>query len=89
MDLRVVSTGGRHRLDGDGACCELASAYLSHLAVRNFSSCTGRSYAFDRLHFGQFIHERGSGIRDAVPADLFDWLDWQARKPKCTGKVVG
>jgi site-specific recombinase XerD len=88
MDLRVVLTAGGHRLGGDGAFCELANAYLGHLVVRNFSACTVRSYAFDLLNFGRFIEEQGIGVGDVVPADLFDWLEWQARKPKRTGKVV-
>ncbi len=88
MDLRVVTTAGGHRLGGDGAFCELANAYLGHLGVRNFSACTVRSYAFDLLNFGRFIDERGIGLCDVVPSDMFDWLDWQAHKPRRTGKVV-
>ena len=44
---------------------------------------------FDLLNFGRFLNERDIAVGDVVPGDLFDWLDWQAkRKQKTTGKVL-
>ncbi len=88
MDLRVVAGKDGHRLGGDGAFCDLANSYLAHLRARSFSDNTVRAYAFDLLNFGRFITERGLAMTEVTPADLFDWLDWQARKAKSAGRVV-
>jgi integrase/recombinase XerC len=89
MELRVVVGAGGHRLCGDGPVTGLANAYLAHLQSRGFAPGTVRGYAFDLLNFCRFLGERGLSVDDVVPSDLFDWLDWQAkRKPKATGKVV-
>lgn len=88
MGLRVVAGKDGHRLGGDEAFCDLANSYLSHLSARSFSDNTVRAYAFDLLNFGRFMSERGLAITEVAPADLFDWLDWQAQKAKSAGKVV-
>lgn len=88
MDLRVVVTSDGHRLSGDGSFCDLANAYLAHLRARNFASATVRAYAFDLLNFGRYLAEREDDVQELGPADLFDWLDWQVKRRKATGKVV-
>lgn len=88
MGLRVVRSAGGHFLEGDAALCEVANRYLGHLLARAFSAATGRAYAFDLLNFGRFLEERGLSIAAVAPSDLFDYLDWQARRPAHRDKVV-
>jgi integrase/recombinase XerC len=79
MGIAVVSTEEGHRLSG-GPIADLANRYLAHLAVRGFSPGTVRGYAFDLLNFSRFLAERREEVSDVVATDLFDYLDWQAKK---------
>jgi site-specific recombinase XerD len=90
VELKAVSTVEGWRLEGDGPLVELANAYLAHLGSRAFSPATVRAYAFDLLNFGRFLADRELGPADVAPTDLFDYLDWQARRPgrQDGGKVV-
>jgi site-specific recombinase XerD len=50
---------------------------------------TVRAYAYDTLNFGRFCLERGYGLGDVTAADIFDWVDWQARGTRPgSGNVV-
>lgn len=88
MSVRVVGSDDGHRLVGDGPITELANRYLGHLGSRAFSPATVRAYAFDLLNFSRFLTERGVGLGDVVPTDLFDYLDWQARPMRDRGAKV-
>lgn len=88
MELAAVPTEEGHRLSGGDVLVELANRYLAHLGSRGFSAATVRAYAFDLLNFGRFLAERDLGPADVAPSDLFDYLDWQARRPNRRGKVV-
>lgn len=79
MPLRVVRSGGAHRLSGVGPLTEVTNRYLAHLEARGYSPGTVRSYAFDLLNFSRFLLERDAALDDVVAMDLFDYLDWQAR----------
>lgn len=89
MTDRVTHDGDGYRLDGDGPVAELANRFLAHLLSRAFSPATVRGYAFDLLNFSRFLTERGLGLADVAPSDLFDWLGWQSVSPgPRSGKVV-
>jgi integrase/recombinase XerC len=76
-------------LAGEDAHIALANRFLEHLETRQFSPTTVRAYAYDLLNFARFLTERGLGLVDLVPTDLFDYLDWQARpRPSRGVKVV-
>lgn len=87
MGLKVVVADGGHRLGGDGPIDDLANRYLAHLATRKFSPGTVRGYAFDLLNFNRFLAERRLTTTGVTASDLFDWLEWQSRRPS-TGKVA-
>lgn len=87
MELRVVPMDRGHRLAGSGPDVALANRFLKHLGTRGFSAATVRAYAYDLLNFARFLAERRLSVTDLVPTDLFDYLDWQARR-KAGGKVV-
>ena len=87
MTISVVRTEEGHRLSG-GPVEELANRYLAHLSVRGFSPATVRDYAFGLLNFSWFLAERRTSLVDVVPTDLFDYLDWQAKKDRSTGAKV-
>src|SRR6266536_1240756 len=65
------------RLEGAWLDAEVADRFLAHLVARAFSPATIRAYAYDLVNFGRFCAERGVRVTDAVPGDLFDYLDWQ------------
>src|SRR5215472_18590014 len=88
MTVAVKRCGGSHRLEGTWAGTELANAFLSHLEIRRFSPATVRAYAFDMVCLARFLEERGIGLGDLVPTDVFDWIDWQSLPRRCGGKVV-
>lgn len=88
MGLAVVRLEEGHRLVGDGDDVVLANRFLDHLSARRFSSSTVRAYAFDVLNFLRFCSDRGIGLADVVPTDIFDWLEWQARPRSTGGRVV-
>lgn len=89
MDLAVVRTKEGHRLRGPGTDVSLANRFLGHLDARGFSPATVRAYAFDLLNFVRFLADRGLGLAEVVPTDLFEYLDWQAtRRPTARAKVV-
>jgi integrase/recombinase XerC len=77
--LAVECTAGGHRLRGEGGDVELANRFLAHLGSRNFSVATVRAYAYDLLNFLRFTSELGTGLAGVAAADVFDYLDWQAR----------
>jgi integrase/recombinase XerC len=88
MSVRVVFDGEGHRLDGNGLEVELANRFLAHLSVRGFASATRRAYAYDLLNFLRFLDEVGLGLVEVVPTDLFDYLEWQGRRPSTAGRKV-
>lgn len=65
-----------------------ANAFLSHLEARRFSPATVRAYAFEIVCLARFLEERGIGLCDLVPTDVFDWIDWQSVPMRPGGKVV-
>jgi Phage integrase, N-terminal SAM-like domain len=67
---------------------ESANAFLSHLETRRFSPATVRAYAFDIVCLARFLEERGIGLGDLVPADVFDWIDWESLPGRRGGKVI-
>lgn len=78
MTLKVACVNNTYRLQG--RWCDLAAAnmFLAHLAARAFSPATIRAYAFDLLNFARFCLERDIGLADAVPTDIFEWVEWQS-----------
>jgi len=93
MQLKVIRADEGHRLRGSegAASCgdvELVNAFLAHLGARRFSPATVRAYAYDLLNFLRFLVSRGAGLRDVVPTDLFDYLDWQQRPGSTAGVRV-
>jgi integrase/recombinase XerC len=88
MTVAVKRSNGSHRLDGRWAGTESANAFLSHLEARRFSPATVRAYAFDIVCLGRFLEERGIGLGDLVPTDVFDGIDWQSLPSRGEGKVV-
>jgi integrase/recombinase XerC len=76
-------------VEGSWPDAAVANRFLAHLVVRAFSPATVRAYAYDLVNFGRFCVERGVGVGDAVPTDLFDYLEWQSSsRPVRGGKVV-
>ena len=88
MTVAVRPSDGSHRLEGTWAGTESANAFLSHLETRRFSPATVRAYAFDIVCLARFLEERGIGLGDLVPTDVFDWIDWQSLPRRRDGKVV-
>jgi site-specific recombinase XerD len=88
MTVAVVRRDGSHRLVGSWAGVGSANAFLSHLETRRFSSATVRAYAFDIVCLARFLEERGIGMGELVPTDVFDWVDWQSLPKGRGGKVV-
>ena len=80
MGVRVVGVGGCHRFVGDSPVTETANRWLAHLESRNFAVATVRGYAFDVMNFGRFLDERSIGLGDVGAQDVFDWVEWQARR---------
>jgi integrase/recombinase XerC len=80
MPLGVQQSTDGHRLVGDGADVELANGFLAHLAVRNYAVASCRGYAYDLLNFLRFLADRGLRLAEVTPTDVFDYLDWQARR---------
>jgi len=89
-ELKAVSTADGWRLAGGGPLVGSANGFLAHLGSRAFSPATVRAYAFDLLNFGRFLADREFRPAGVVPTDLFDYLDWQARRPggEDGGKIV-
>jgi len=88
MTVAVKRSEGSHRLDGTWAGTASANAFLSHLEARRFSPATVRAYAFDIVCLARFLEDRGIGLGDLVPTDVFDWIDWQSLPRRRDGKVV-
>jgi integrase/recombinase XerC len=90
MALRVCATEEGPRLadEADGAGAAAVNRFLGHLAARAFSPATVRAYAFDLLNFLRFCAERGLGLASVRPADVFAYLDWQARTAGRAGGTV-
>jgi site-specific recombinase XerD len=89
MGVRVVRQKQGHRLVDAGVVGVAANAFLDHLGARGYSPATVRAYAYDLTNFVTFLEERGLGLGDVVPTDLFGYLDWQQqRRRRVAGKVV-
>ena len=89
MAVWVQGQGARWRLEGSWPDLAAANQFLEHLRVRSFAPATVRAYAYDVLCFARFCLERGLRLAEVVPADVFDWVAWQAegRRP-ASGNVV-
>ena len=88
MNLQVNRTKDGPRLEGDtSGDVDVANRFLAHLNARAFSPATVRAYAFDVLNFLRFCATRELTLAGVHAADLFDYLDWQAR-PVTTGERV-
>jgi integrase/recombinase XerC len=85
----VQGQGARWRLEGSWSDLAAANQFLEHLRVRSFAPATVRAYAYDVLCFARFCIERELRLAEVVPADVFDWVAWQAegRRP-ASGNVV-
>ena len=80
MRLHVTRGDDGPRLAGSPADgVEVVNRFLVHLSARSFAPATVRAYAFDLLNFLRFCAERQLTLDRVVAADLFDYLDWQAR----------
>jgi integrase/recombinase XerC len=88
VEQRVVRTGDGHRVEGFGADVALVNQFLSHLGSRAFSPATVRAYGYDLLNFLRFLVGRRAGLAGVVATDLFDYLDWQQRRPTGAGQRV-
>jgi site-specific recombinase XerD len=89
MPAVVVRTGGAGwQVEGSWPDAGLANRFLAHLRVRAFAPATVRAYAYDLVNFGRFCVEHGVRVVDAVPTDLFDYLEWQSSRPTRGGRVV-
>jgi integrase/recombinase XerC len=87
--VSVQGSGAEWRLEGTWLDVEAANLFLDHLRVRAFAPATVRAYAYDVLCFARFCAERELRLAEVVPADLFDWVAWQADGPRpATGNVV-
>jgi integrase/recombinase XerC len=87
--VSVRGRGAEWRLEGSWPDLAAANLFLEHLRVRSFAPATVRAYAYDVLCFARFCAERELRLAGVVPADLFDWVAWQAegRRP-AIGNVV-
>ncbi len=89
MNVQVTRTDDGPRINGpDVDDVDVVNRFLAHLAARAFSPATVRAYAFDVLNFLRFCATRGLRLSAVQPADLFDYLDWQARPAATGGRVV-
>ena len=86
--VRVVKFGPGHRLVGAGPVVEAGNRFLEHLIMWRFSLAAVRAYAFDVANFAEFLTDRGLGLDDVEPTDLFDYLDWQSARIGTGGRVV-
>jgi hypothetical protein len=77
----VWGRGVEWGLEGSWPDVAAASLFLEHLRVRSFALATVRAYAYDVLCFARFCAERELRLGEVVPADLFDWVAWQADGP--------
>ncbi len=89
MAVWVRGQGAQWRLEGSWSDLAAANLFLAHLRVRSFAPATVRAYAYDVLCFARFCIERELRLAEVVPADVFDWVAWQAegRRP-ASGNVV-
>jgi site-specific recombinase XerD len=91
MTVVVGGSDGTWRLEGAWLDLEAGNGFLAHLVARAFSPATVRSYAYDILNFARFVEQRHLRLAEIVPADLFDWIAWQAQRQRARagdGKVV-
>jgi integrase/recombinase XerC len=88
LAVSVEHRGTGHRLVGEGPVVDAANRFLAHLEARRYSVATVRAYAFDLLNFDRFLDDRGLGLTDIRPTDLFDYLDWQSRTTRPRGQKV-
>jgi site-specific recombinase XerD len=91
MTVVVGGSDWTWRLEGAWLDLEAGNGFLAHLVARAFSPATVRSYAYDILNFARFVEQRHLRLAEIVPADLFDWIAWQAQRQRARagdGKVV-
>jgi site-specific recombinase XerD len=88
MAICVTRMDGVHRLAGDAGLVEIGNRWLAHLEARQFSPATVRGYAYDVVCLARFLDDTGIRWDELVPADVFDWLEWQARPRPVSGQVV-
>ena len=89
MGASLVRSTRGHRLAGGGPTSDAVNCFLDHLEARSYFPATVLAYAFDLANFASFLIDRGLGLGDVRPSDLFAYLAWQraARRP-VTAKVV-
>lgn len=89
MNLQVTRTNDGPRINGPGLDdVDVANRFLAHLGARRFSPATVRAYAFDVLNFLRFCATRELTLSAVQAADMFDYLDWQARPGPARERVV-
>ncbi len=86
--MKVARIAAGYRIEGPGPDVELANRYLAHLATRNFSTATVRTYAFHLLSFLRFTDEHQLELGSVTPTDIFDFLAWLGLRPPKTASVV-
>ena len=86
--MKVARIAAGYRIEGPGPDVELANHYLAHLATRNFSTATVRTYAFHLLSFLRFADEHQLELGSVTPTDIFDFLAWLGLRPPITASVV-
>ncbi|MFV0307844.1 MAG: tyrosine-type recombinase/integrase, partial [Desertimonas sp.] len=79
MAVTVTRVDGTHQLDGGSGVVGIGNRWLVHLEARNRSPATVRGYALDLVSLGRFLEHARIDWTELVPADVFDWLEWQAR----------
>lgn len=92
MGLRVTEPGEVFVVSGEAAGRDadvaVANRYLAHLRGRNFARAIQRAYSYDVLNFLRFLTERGIGLAEVRPTDVFDYLDWQQQPRRATESRV-
>jgi integrase/recombinase XerC len=85
---RVDVCGHKYRVLGSWPGAGEANAFLAHLESRAFAVATVRAYAYDLVNFARFLVQRKLDVTDVVPADVFDWVDWQSVRRPAQRQVV-
>jgi site-specific recombinase XerD len=85
-ELRVERDGSWWRIVGDDAAVVvLANDYLGHLADRNYSSHTVRTYAFALLAFCRWLSQEGVALNAVTTETLLGFLA-ACRRATVTGR---
>ncbi len=88
-ELWVESTQGTWQLTGPAAAgFGLVNDFLAHLADRNYSARTLRSYAFDLLAFARWLIDERVGL-DQVDTDVLLRFIAHCREANVTGRPGG